>query len=325
MLKAALYGMGRWGNRLTESVQNSSKIRIVKGVSRDPARHTEFTKKTGTPVIASYEDVLRDPQIDAVVLATPHTQHHQQIIAAAKAGKHVFVEKPFTLTRATAEQAVEACRKAGVTLSVGFNRRHAPAFVEMMRRIRAGDIGNVVHLEGQFSGPSGYALKPGMWRAMRVETPGGGMTPRGVHALDSMIQIGGLVKEVYAHSARRKLPANTDIDDTTSMLLKFAGGVTGYLATVLVTGEIWRVHAFGTKGWLEMRGDTELNVLGLEGKPERITYPAVDKEQLVLEAFADAVAAKVPFVVPPEHAINSAAVLEAIVSSATSGQPVVIK
>jgi predicted dehydrogenase len=324
MLKAALYGMGRWGNRLTESVQNSSKIRIVKGVSRDPARHAEFSGKYGIPVISSYEEVLADPQIDAVVLATPHSKHHEQVIAAAKAGKHVFVEKPFTLTRATAEPAIAACRAAGVTLSVGFNRRHAPAFVEMLRRIRAGEIGDVLHVEGQFSGASGYALKPGAWRATRAEMPGGGMTPRGVHTLDSMIQIAGLVSEVYAHSNRRVLKADTDIDDTTSMLFKFAGGATGYFSTIFVTGEIWRVHAYGTKGWLEMRGDNELTSLGLEGKPERITLPAVDKEQLVLEAFADGVAAKVPFVVPSEHVINSTAVLEAIVSSSVSGKPVVI-
>jgi len=324
MLKAALYGMGRWGNRLTESVQGSSKIRIIRGVSRDPSRHTEFSKKFGIPVISSYEDVLKDPEVEAVVLATPHSKHHEHVIAAAKAGKQVFVEKPITLTRATAESAIAACRAAGVTLSVGFNRRHAPAFVEMMRRIRAGEIGDVLHVEGQFSGPSGYALKPGAWRATRAEMPGGGMTPRGVHTLDSMIQIAGLVSEVYAHSNRRVLKADTDIDDTTSMLFKFAGGATGYFSTIFVTGEIWRVHAFGSKGWLEMRGDNELTVLGLEGKPERITYPVVDKEQLVLEAFADGVAAKVPFVVPPEHVINSTAVLEAIVSSSVSGKPVII-
>ncbi len=324
MLKAALYGMGRWGNRLADSVKNSSKIKVVTGVSRDPSRHGEFSQKYGVEVISSYEDVLKDPQIDAVILATPHSKHHEHVIAAAKAGKHVFVEKPLTLTRVTAEQAVAACRAAGVTLSVGFNRRHAPAFIEMMRRIRAGEIGDVLHVEGQFSGPSGYDLKPGMWRATRPEMPGGGMTPRGVHTLDAMIQIAGLVSEVYAHSNRRVLGADTDIDDTTSMLFKFAGGATGYFSTIFVTGELWRLHAFGTKGWLEMRGDTELNVVGLQGKPERITFTAVDKEQCVLEAFADAVAAKVPFVVPPEHAINGVAVLEAILNSSASGKPVAI-
>jgi predicted dehydrogenase len=325
MLKAAIYGLGRWGNRLIESVQSSNKIRIVKGISRDPKKHAEFSQKTGIPVVSSYEEVLKDPQIDAVILATPHSIHHEQVVQAARAGKHVYVEKPFALTQASAEQAIAACRAAGITLTVGFNRRHAPAFLEMMRRIRAGDIGEVLHVEGQFSGPTGYNLKAGNWRSTRAEAPGGGMTARGIHTLDAMIQIGGLVSEVYAHSERRKLPADIDMDDTTSMLLRFAGGVTGYLATVFVTAEFWRVHAFGTKGWLEMRGDTELIVCGIEGKPERLALPAVNKEQLVLEGLADGVAAKKNFVVPAEHVINSIAVLEAIVASSASGKPVGIQ
>jgi len=325
MLKAAIYGLGRWGNRLTESVQNSTKIRIVKGVSRDPSRHSEYSKKYGIPVITSFDEVLKDPSIDAVVLATPHSKHYEQIVAAAKAGKHVYVEKPLTLTRASAEQAVDVCRKAGVTMSIGFNRRHAPAFVEMLKRIASGAIGDVLHVEAHFSGPTGYGLKSGIWRATRAEAPGGGMTARGIHTLDAMIQIGGLVSEVYAHSDRRKLPADIDMDDTTTMLLKFANGATGSLTTMFVTAELWRVHAFGSKGWLEMRGDTDLTLLGLEGKPEHIPLQAVDKEQLTLEAFADAVAAKNPFAVPPEQAINGIAVLEAIEPSARSGKPVAIR
>jgi len=325
MLNAALYGLGRWGNRLTDAVKASTKIRIVRGVSRDPARHAEYSKQYGIPVVASYDDVLKDPQIDAVVLATPHSQHHAQIVTAAQAGKHVFVEKPFTLSRASAESAVAACRTAGITLSVGFNRRHAPAFVAMRRRIAAGAIGDVVHVEAHFSGPTGYGLKPGIWRSTRSEAPGGGMTARGIHTLDAMIQIAGPVSEVYAHSAKRKLPAAIDIDDTTAMLLRFAGGATGTLATVFVTAELWRVHAFGTRGWLEMRGDTDLTFLGLEGKPEKIPLQAVDKEQQTLEAFADAVAAKEPFAVPPDEVINGIAVLEAIEPSARSGTPVAIR
>jgi len=324
MLRAAIYGLGRWGNRLVESVQNSEKIRFVKGISRNPENHREFSQKTGIRIVSSYARVLKDPGIDAVVLATPHSLHHKQIAQAAKAGKHVFVEKPMTLTRKTAEKAVEACRAAGITLGLGFNRRYAPAFVEMMRRIRAGEIGDVLHVEAQQSGPSGYRLKAGNWRASRTESPAGGMAARGIHTLDSMIHIAGPVSTVYAFSDRRKLPPEVEIDDTTSMLLRFANGVTGYLGTVFVTGDIWRVHVFGTGGWIEMRGDTELITRGLEGAPERITLPAVDKERAELEAFADAAAAKQPFMVPPEQAVNEIAVLEAIVASAAKGKPVKI-
>ena len=325
MLKVAIYGLGRWGNRLVDSVQASEKIRFVKGISRDPARHKEFSQKTGIKVVSSYGRVLKDPEIDAVMLATPHSLHMKQIIQAAKAGKHVFVEKPMTLTRKSAEKAVEACKAAGVTLGVGFNRRFQPSFVEMMNRIRAGQIGKVLHIEAAHSGPTGYGLKPDSWRSTRDEAPAGGMTARGVHTLDAMIQIAGLVTSVYAFSDNRNLPQGVDMDDTTSMLLKFSSGVTGYLSALFTTGELYRVHVFGTKGWLELRGDTELTFRGVEGAPEKITLPAVDKEKAELEAFADAVAARKPFAVPAEEAINGAAVLEAIVASAAKGKAVAIK
>lgn len=324
MLRVAIHGVGNWGSRLVQSVQHSDKIRIVKGVTRNPEKHAQFEKETGIPLVSSYADVLRDPAIDGVVLATPHSLHHEHIVEAAQAGKHVYVEKPITLTRATAEKAVAACRTGAITLALGFNRRFAPAYVEMVRKIRAGEIGDVLHVEGQHSGPTGYRLKAGNWRATRAEAPAGGMTARGIHALDGMIQIAGLVNSVYAFSERRKVPAGVELDDTTSMLLRFSSGATGYLATVFVTGDFYRVHAFGSKGWLEMRGDTELIARALDGAPERITFPAVDKERLVLEAFADAVAARVPFMVPPDQAVNGIAVLEAIVASAASGKPVTI-
>ncbi len=325
MLKAAIYGLGRWGNRLVESVQGSGKIQFVKALSRDPASQKEFSQKTGIKVVSSYGRVLKDPEINAVVLTTPHSLHVKQIIQAAKAGKHVFVEKPITLTRKTAEKAIEAARAAGITLGIGLNRRHAPSFVEMMNRIRAGAIGDVLHVEAAHSGPTGYGLTPDSWRSTRAEAPAGGMTARGIHTLDAMIQVAGLVASVYAFSDNRKLPAGVDMDDTTSMLLKFANGATGYLSALFTTAELYRVHVFGSKGWLELRGDTDLTFRGLQGGPEKITLLALDKERAELEAFADAVEAKKAFLVPPEEAVNGIAVLEAIVASAAKGKPIKIQ
>ena len=256
MLRVAIYGLGRWGNRLLDSVRESDKIRVTTAISRDPARHAELAQRTGIRIVTSYARVLKDPEVDAVLLATPHSQHCAQVVQAAAAGKHVFVEKPFTLTRKTAERAVEACRAAGVTLALGFNRRFSPAFVEMVRRIEAGEIGQVLHVEGQNSGPTGHSLKPGNWRSTRKEAPGGGMTARGIHALDCLIRIAGPVASVCASSQKKALPADIDMDDTTAMLLKFARGASGCLTAVFVTGDYWRVAAMGTQGWLEIRSDT---------------------------------------------------------------------
>jgi predicted dehydrogenase len=307
-----------------DAVKDSAKIRLVKGVTRNPAAHRALAEKSGMELIESFEAVLRDPKIDAVVLATPHSHHFEQIVQAARAGKHVYVEKPFTLTRETAQKAVDAVKAAGITLNIGFNRRHAPAFLEMVRRIRAGEIGTVLHMEAHQAGPTVYNYKAGMWRNSRVEAPGGGMAARGIHTLDAMIQIGGLVRSVFAYSDRRVTVPDVEIDDTTSMLLKFDSGVTGYLGTIFATAELWRVHVFGSNGWLEMRSHEDLIACALKGAPEKIALPARDLERAALEAFADGVAEGRQFVVPAEEAVNGIAVLEAIVASAESGKPVQI-
>src|SRR5882757_2410395 len=100
MLRVAIYGAGNWGTRLMESVHGKSgKIRFVSAVTRDPAGKRALADRFGLALTASYADVLADPAIDAVVLCTPHSQHAADVIAAARAGKHVFCEKPFTLTK----------------------------------------------------------------------------------------------------------------------------------------------------------------------------------------------------------------------------------
>jgi predicted dehydrogenase len=318
-MRAAICGAGHWGTRLIESVQGrSGKIRFAVAVTRDPAALAPLGKRFGLALTARYADVLSDPAIDAVVLATPHSRHADEIAAAAQAGKHVFVEKPFTLTRASAERAIEACRKAGITLAVGFNRRYAPAYADMKRRIAAGEIGTLRHLEGHFSGPPSYQTEPGNWRSNQVESPGGSMTARGCHVLDGMVHLAGLATEVFAVSER--LQHDFDVDDTTSCLLRFAGGATGTLATLHAATRFYRLHAFGSKGALEMRGDTELDVFDLEGNLRRVSFEAIDKERAELEAFADAAAAGVKFVIAPQEIVNVVAGTEAVAASARSGK-----
>lgn len=320
MLRAAICGAGQWGVRLIESVQGKSgKIGFAAAVTRDPAGRSDLAQRYGLKLTSDYAQVLTDPDIDAVVLATPHSQHAAEIEAAARAGKHVFAEKPFTLTRADAERAIAACRAAGITLHVGFNRRYAPAYRDMLKRIEAGEIGTVRHIEGHFSGPPSYQTEPGNWRSNRFESPGGAMTARGIHVLDSMVHIAGPVESVFAFS--EKLQHDIDVDDTTVCALRFAGGVTGLLATLHVASASYRIHVFGSAGALEMRGETELLRSDLQGNIERFSYPPVDKERAELEAFADAVAANIKFVIAPEEIVNGVAALEAVAASARTRQP----
>ncbi len=321
MLRVAIYGAGHWGTRLIESVQGKSqKIRFTAAVTRDLAGRKQLADKFGLALTSRYADVLNDPAIDAVVLATPHSQHAVEIAAAARAGKHVFVEKPFTLTRADAEDAIKASRAAGITLHVGFNRRYAPAYQELLKRIAAGEIGSVRHVEGHFSGPPSYQTEPGNWRSNQLESPGGAMTARGVHVLDSMLHIAGPIESVFAYS--EKLQHAIDVDDTTACALRFASGATGLLATLHAASAFYRIHVFGSDGALEMRGETELLGADLTGNVERFTYAAIDKERAELEAFADAVAAQVKFVIAPAEIVNGVAAMEGVAESARTRQAV---
>jgi len=320
MLNAAIVGMGRWGRLLVESVQGrSGRIRFVAGTTRSLDKAAEFAGRHGIALKAGYAEILADPAIDAVVLATQHTAHADEVVEAARAGKHLFVEKPFTLDRASAERAAQACVAARRVLAVGFNRRFRPALREIQRLAQAGELGELLHFEGQWSGPTPAWRTTDSWRNDTAETPGGGMTAKGVHLLDAMISLAGLVTGVYARSDRRVDPYT---DDVTAMLLDFESGATGYLGTCLSTPDYWRLQVLGSRGWAEIRDEHALTVCRLGGKPATRVYPPDDVERAELEAFADAVAGTAPYPVTIEQAVCSSAVLEAIVASARSGRRV---
>jgi len=160
-------------------------------------------------------------------------------------------------------------------------------------------------------------LKSDSWRATRAEAPGGGMTARGIHTLDGMIQIAGLVTSVYAFSDKRKLAADVDLDDTTSMLFRFASGATGSLATVIATAETWRMQVFGSNGWAEV-GDVEhlstwtlrtcfIDRANITAKkpPVSTTFQDLSTERAELEHFARAAKEHRPLAVPGQQVINA--------------------
>ncbi len=323
MLNAAIIGLGSWGQRLARSIHGKSgRIRIVRSVTRTVSKAADFSRETGIPVGDDLESVLGDPAIDALIIATPHTQHVEQTVRAAEAGKHVFVEKPIALKRAHVVEAFDACERAGVVLAVGQNRRFLPAAQEMHRLIREGTLGELLHIEGNFSGPSGYRHAMSSWRASAEESPWGGMTGRGLHMTDLMILFAGPITEVDARSKRRVL--TVDFDDTTVILLGFASGATGYFATITATAELFHLRVFGSKGWAALEGQDRLRLSPI-GEQQRVTdFPPADMERAELEAFADAVEGGAPFPVARAEAENNIAFLEAIGRSVDAGGPAAV-
>ena len=150
MIDAAIIGLGWWGRCLTDALQgNSERMRFVRGVDVAPEAAAGFAAEKGFALSADYGDALGDPAVQAVVLATPHALHADQVVAAAQAGKHVFVEKPLALTRADAARAAGACDKAGVVLGIGHERRFEPALIEAARMVQDGALGTIMHAEAR--------------------------------------------------------------------------------------------------------------------------------------------------------------------------------
>jgi predicted dehydrogenase len=324
MINAAIVGIGRWGQYLVTSVQGSSEhIKFTAGVTRTKSKAEAFCSEQGIDLRDDYAELLNDPNIDAIVLATPHTQHKEQIVAAAKAGKHVFTEKPFTLDRPSAERAVAACKEAGVALALGHNRRFMENTVALKAMIEAGELGTLMHIDGNQS--SDLNVAAGAWRDSREESPAGGMTSLGVHALDCIIHLAGKISAIDAYSTRRAI--GFDIDDTTAALLRFENGMTGTLVTMASTAKIWHIRIAGSKGWAEIRDNKTLTVCKSDGSPEDIVfddspYPHMGSISGEIEEFALAAAGKASYRISPEEMVHNAEVLAGLITSAETGNRV---
>lgn len=337
MINAAIVGLGWWGQTQVEAVQDSDKIKFVAGTTRSLSDDAiEFMNTYNMEVKQSYEDILADPNIDAVVLVTPNSQHVEQTLAAVKAGKHVFCEKPFSLDGAGAQASVDAAAAAGLTLGVGYSRRFHPEMVALKQKIDNGDLGTILHIEATMTFPNALYLKPGAWRADTSETPCGGLTPMGVHAIDGMIDMVGEIDEVYCQSFRRAI--EVEADDTTSILFRMKDGCSGYLGTMTATGGGFNFQVYGSKGFVKLEGMTHIAGAPSEERRKKLfstcTFKPVkgpaevwsaaefDVVKAALEGFADAAQGGDPYLISPAEMVHGAAVTEAIVKSADAHQVV---
>jgi predicted dehydrogenase len=322
MIQAAIVGLGRWGRNLVRSVQGvSERIRFVRGVARRPEAARAFAAEQGFELTSSLADALADPGVQAVVLATPHTLHVDQVVAAARAGKAICCEKPLALTRAEAERAVAACRAAGVVLATGQDKRHWASMRELKRVVASGALGEILHVEGNFSNETSTQF-PVAWRESPAESPGAAMTATGIHVVDAFVNLVGPVRCVRAQLIERK-PHPAPLD-TVSVLLEFRNDVSGVLCTIRTTPIFSRVHVFGTNGSAEALGERELVLRMAGAQPERRSLETVDALRCELEAFADAIEGRAPYPVTTAQMVEAVAAMEAINRSMESGAPVTL-
>jgi predicted dehydrogenase len=319
-LGVAVVGLGWWGRTIVPLLKQSAKLKVVCGVDIRPVA------LEGVRVLASYEEALNDPGVQGVVLCTPHTQHTGQIVAAAQAKKHVFCEKPLSMSRADVLRAVKACVDNEVALAVGHEKRFEPPVQEAFRLARAGELGTLLQIEANFSQDKFLSLEPDNWRMSQAEAPAGPMTATGIHLLDLAVGLLGPAQHVYARV--RQLGSRLVNGDTLGILVTHKSGANSLISAVLATPFDGRLAVYGNKGWVEVRDKAHpeapegwiLTVKRRNSQPQSVSFPPAKAVLANLEAFADAATGRAPYPVPHDQMIANVCALEAVFRSAESGK-----
>lgn len=318
MFNIAILGLGSWGRRLVDSVQGSSDaVRFTAAATRTPSKVADYCRDRDIQLTDDVDVVLDDQAVDGVVVASPAHLHAEFGLRALAAGKHLMVIKPMAQRRADAEALRDAAAKAGRVLAMGHDRCFLPAIAELRRRHAAGELGRIVHAEGDFCVDRYFGIDPGDWKIGVNRSPPGSLAD---HMLYTMIELMGPVETVSSQALH--LAASADIADTTAVTLRFAGGASGALTAIGVTPRYERLHIFGTDGWVEIRQGRRFEFAPLKGEGEVIEFPASNLLKAQLEAFAAAAQGEAPYPVTPADAVAGVAVLEAMGQSADSGRPV---
>jgi predicted dehydrogenase len=311
-----------WGSRLAGAVGRVPGIALETCFARSPEQREEFAAAHGCRPAKSLDEILADPAVSGVLVATPHSTHEEIAVAAAGAGKHVFVEKPLTLDTAAAKRIIEACDRVGVVLQVGHDRRRQPGISWLKSLVDTGDLGEIAQAEANLSRGGGLQMAPDSWRADPAERPGGSMTALGVHMVDTLHHLLGPTSRVSAYS--RTLIGASALDEVTGVLIEFASGALGYLGTSYVVPKVSRVAVFGTEAMAWSEDEGSKCYLQKKEDPDRIpvevgTLDTVDDE--IAEFRESMLGNAVPTTGGPEG-LEVVAVLQAVLASVERGASV---
>jgi predicted dehydrogenase len=316
----AVVGLGWWGRHLAQRIGEAGVgLRVVATVDANPAIAADHT---------TLDEALARDDVDAVLLCTPNSTHHDDTLRCAAAGKHVLCEKPLALTPADARAMVGACRDADVVLWVGHERRYEPAWAALHRAVVDGELGTILHAEASFSHDKFRVLPTTHWRGSTAEAPAAGMTGMGIHLTDFLVWTLGPVARVTARVEQRVLPLATG--DVVVAQLELASGALASISSLSVTPFYGRLAVFGSEAWTEVRDHSHPEEGGgadvvrgtRDGTRDTWVTEPFDPVTANLAAFAAAITGDGPRAFSDAELVHNIEVLDAIVRSAASGETI---
>lgn len=323
-VRVGCIGIGWWSNVLADAMGRSGKLRIVSCYTRSQEKRSGFAARYGCEAAPSYEAMLADPRVEAVVNTTPNSVHRDTTVAAAEAGRHVFLDKPIANTVAEGRALTEACRRAGVVLALGYQRRREGHFRWIRQRIEAGEFGRLVNAEANISRDRLGKIDLSSWRYTAEGMPGGVMLQIGIHYTDVLEYLLGPITAASGRLAQLVLPG--DNPDVASMVFEHESGALSTLnASYASAAEHYVVHVYGKNATAFYDGHQGLRVLRRgEPAPSAVHVEAGDTIVDELEEFAAAVRGTGTPEMDGERGTASLAVVLAAITAAREARRVAV-
>ncbi len=321
-VRVASIGIGWWSDVLAVAVQRTPKLEITSCFSRSQDKRETFAKKYDCKPASSYEEILDDPSIEAVINTTPNHVHLETTRVAARAGKHIFLEKPIAHTIADGKALTQACKEAGVVLALGYQRRRESHFRWIRRAIDEGKFGKLVQAECNISRDREGQFEPGSWRYQAEAMPGGVMLQIGIHYTDVLEYLMGPVVAVSGRTAQLVLPGENP--DVANLILEHENGaLTNLTASYASASEYYMMNFYGKTATAYYTLFDGLRVL-YRGEKAPQAVPCEKNDTIVeeLEEFAEAVRGQTTPEMDGDKSVASLAVIRAGVRSAKEGRRV---
>ncbi len=315
--------MGWWSDVLADAIQRSGRLSIAACYSRSAQKRQKFAQKYRCRAAGSYEEILHDPQIEAIINTTPNGVHRETTLAAATAGKHVFLDKPIANTIADARAITDACRRAKVVLALGYQRRRESHFRWIKERIN--EFGRLVNAEANISRDRLGKIDLSSWRYTAEGMPGGVMLQIGIHYSDVLEYLLGPVKAVSARFVRLVLPG--DNPDVASLVLEHENGALSTLnASYASASEYYLMNLYGKEASAYYDLHQGLRFLKRGGtRADPVACARNDPIVEELEEFAAAARGDAEPEMDGERSSASLAVILAGIRSAKEGRRVEVK